>query len=359
MTRLLLSIAASIPLLTSVATAQWSENFDTYAANSQVVGQGGWEEWSAGAGAFVSATQSRSAANSIEIAGPTDLVHQYSGFTTGKWIYRAWQYIPSSLTGSTYFILLNTYAYPGGPYNWSVQVQFSIASGVRGNFGTGTIGHNVVPLVTDAWAEITVVIDLDQNWTQFYYNGVLLDEPNLADHPSLGGGYTWTGGVFGGGTGALNIAAVDLYANSATAVYYDDVSLRQAQFEVIGPGCAGAMAAPAFTVVLPAVAGQTYVEQIDNLPLNAVVHVLGFGNQTSLLGPLPLELTPYGAPGCNLRVRPDSTIFLLGTQNSALFAMSIPFGLQGLMFYVQAAALDPTANTLGLTVSPMAAVWIQ
>ena len=359
MTRLLLSIAASIPLLTSVATAQWSDNFDTYAANSQVVGQGNWEEWGPGAGAFVSAAQSRSPGNSIEIAGPTDLVHQYTGITTGKWIYRTWQYIPSTMTGSTYFILLNTYAYPVGPYNWSVQVEFSVANGIRGNLGTGTVGHNVVPLVTNAWTEIVVVVDLDQNWTQFYYNGTLLDEPNLADHPALGGGYSWTGGVFGGGNGALNIGAVDLYANAATAAYYDDISLQPAGFEVIGTGCSGALPAPAFQVLLPAVAGAPFVEQINNLPVNAAVHLFGFGNQTSLLGPLPLELSGFGAPGCHLRVSPDSTIFLLGTQNSAQFAIAIPAGLQGLRFYVQAAALDPTANALGLTVSPMAAVWIQ
>ena len=44
MTRLLLSVAASVSLFTSVATAQWSENFDTYAPSFQVVGQGNWEE---------------------------------------------------------------------------------------------------------------------------------------------------------------------------------------------------------------------------------------------------------------------------------------------------------------------------
>lgn len=359
MTRFLLSVAASIPLFTSVATAQWSDNFDSYAANTQVVGQGNWEEWGPGAGAFVTSNQSRSPANSIDINGATDLVHQYTGYTTGKWVYKTMQYIPSTMTGSTYFILLNTYAYPAGPYNWSVQVEFSIANGIRGNFGTNTINHNVVPLVTDAWAEIQVVVDLDQNWTQFYYNGVLLDEPNLADHPALGGGYNWTGGVFGGGTGALNIAAVDLYANTATSVYYDDISLQQAQFEIFGTGCGGAMPAPSFTLLLPAVSGQPYVEQINNLPLNACVHIFGFGNQTSLLGPLPLELSAYGAPGCNLRVNADTSVFLLGSQNTAAFAMSIPAGLQGLKFYVQAAGLDPTANSLGLTVSPMAAVWIQ
>lgn len=359
MTRLLLSVAASVSLFTSVATAQWSENFDTYAPSSQVVGQGNWEEWSAGAGALVSNAQSRSPGNSIAIAGPSDLVQQYSGYTTGKWVYSAWQYIPSTMVGSSYFILLNTYAYPAGPYNWSVQVEFSVANGLRGNFGSGTINHAVTPIVTDAWVPIQVVIDLDQDWCQFYYNGVLLDEPAVADHPALGGGYTWTGGVFGGGAGQLNIGAVDLYANTATDVYYDDLSLSQASFEVFGTGCGGALPAPSFTVLLPAIAGQPYLEQINNLPVNAAIHLFGFGNQTSLLGPLPIELTPYGAPGCNLRINADSAIFLVGAQNAATFVLNIPVGLQGLKFYVQAAGLDVSANALGLTVSPMAAVWVQ
>jgi len=359
MTRLLVSAAASITLLTSFASAQWSENFDSYAASSQVVGQGSWEEWGPGAGAFVSNAQSLSPANSIAIAGATDLVHQYSGYSAGKWVYKAHQYIPSTMTGVTYFILLNTYAYPAGPYNWSTQVEFSVAGGVRGNFGTPTIGHNVVPVITDAWVEIQVLIDLDANWCQFYYNGVLLDEPNLPDDPALGGGYSWTGGVFGGGAGALNLAAVDLYANNATDCFYDDISLSQATFEVIGTGCSGTMPAPAFNIILPAVAGQPYLEQITNLPVNAAIHLFGFGNQTSLLGALPLELSAFGAAGCTLRCSPDTTTFMLGTGNSATFAINIPAGLQGLKFYVQAAALDAPANTLGLTVSPLGAVWIQ
>ncbi|MBM4062662.1 MAG: hypothetical protein FJ265_16425 [Planctomycetes bacterium] len=360
MARLPLAIA-SIPLLASLATAQWSENFDSYAVNSQVVNQGGWEEWGPGAGAFVSNVQSRSPGNSIAIAGPSDLVHQYLGYTTGKWVYRTWQYIPSTMTGATYFILLSEYAYPAGPYNWNVQVEFSIANGVKGNFGRGVIGHNTVPLVTNAWVEIKVLIDLDQDWTQFYYDGVLLDEPLVLDHPTLGGGYQWSRGVFGGNTNVnwMNIAAVDLYANNATAVYYDDMSLHAAQFEVFGTGCGGAMPAPSFTLVLPPVSGQPYLHQINNLPLNACIHAFGFGNQTSLLGPLPLHLTAYGAPNCYLRINPESTIFLMGTQNSASFVLNLPPGLQGLKFYVQAAGLDPTANSLGLTVSPMAAVWVQ
>ena len=67
--------------LSTQALAQQFEGFDTYAASSQVVGQGGWEEWGAGAGALVSTTQSLSSKNSIDIKGGSDLIHQYSGYT--------------------------------------------------------------------------------------------------------------------------------------------------------------------------------------------------------------------------------------------------------------------------------------
>src|SRR5205814_9027393 len=135
------------------------------------------------------------------------------------------------------------------------------------------------------------VIDLDQDWCQFYYNGVLLDEPGLPDHPILGGGYQWSHGVFGQVGGMVNIAAVDLYANLATSAYYDDLSLHQARFESFGQGCAGAMPAPAFSPIMLPLVGQTYLQQITNLPLSSAFHVLGFNNQTSPLGPLPLNLS--------------------------------------------------------------------
>ncbi len=159
----------------------------------------------------------------------------------------------------------------------------------------------------------------------------------------------------------VNIGAVDLYANSATSAYYDDLSLHQARFESFGQGCAGAMPAPAFSPVMLPVVGQTYVQQIINLPLSSAFHVLGFNNQTSALGTLPLNLGFVGAPGCFLRVRPDSSIFLAGSQNSVTFALPIPNlpTLVGMRFYEQAAALDPTANALGLTTSPAYGVWIQ
>ena len=70
-----------------------------------------------------------------------------------------------------------------------------------------------LPLVTDEWVEIRVEIDLDADWHELYYDGDLLYER------------AWTAGPFGAGDGFLNIAAVDLFANLATSVYYDNMSL--------------------------------------------------------------------------------------------------------------------------------------
>jgi len=67
-------------------------------------------------------------------------------------------------------------------------------------------------LVAHPLDRLPVEIDLDADWQEFYYNGQLLTAKS------------WTDGV--SGDGALNIGAVDLFANGASSVYYDDMSLR-------------------------------------------------------------------------------------------------------------------------------------
>ena len=71
-----------------------------------------------------------------------------------------------------------------------------------------------VPYETDRWVKIQTIVDLEDDWTRVYYDDELVTE------------YTWTGGIIGGGGGALDIAAVDLYANSSTSVYYDNLKLE-------------------------------------------------------------------------------------------------------------------------------------
>lgn len=189
------------------STTLWADDFDSYANNTNLHGVGGWKGWdnSAGATAFVRNTQARSSPHSVEIAGASDLVHEYSGATSGQWVFTAWSYIPGSFTGESYFLLLNEYQ-DLGPYNWSTQVKFS--GGIISNDGAS---GGSMPYITDQWVEIRVEIDLDSNTQSFFYNNVLLYSG------------TWTEEMSGGGQ--LEIQVLDLYANGASAIYYDDISL--------------------------------------------------------------------------------------------------------------------------------------
>ncbi len=191
----------------------WSDNFDAYATGSQLHGQGGWKGWfnDPAGGALTSSAQARSAPNSAAILGASDLVHEYSGATSGQWVYTAWQYVPSDYTGQSYFILLNSYDDAGASLNWSVQVQFDAATNTVLN--DGGVSGGSLPLVRGQWVQLRLEIDLDTDTGAFYYGNQLLYSG------------TWSGQVSGGG--AVNIAAVDLFANGASVIYYDDMSLEQ------------------------------------------------------------------------------------------------------------------------------------
>jgi hypothetical protein len=121
------------------------------------------------------------------------------------------------MVGVHYFILLNTYADGGGSAtkNWSTQVQFQDTGSIVWDFDNETL-----PITFDQWVEIRVEIDLDNDQQEFFYGGTQL------------GTRLWTDNNFLGGPGALEIRALDLFANGATPAYYDDISLVAA-----GPPC--------------------------------------------------------------------------------------------------------------------------
>ena len=203
---------------TSSFGGSWADNFDSYATGSQMHGQGGWKGWdnNPAFGALTSDVEALSAPNSVDILGNSDLVHEYSGYTSGQWVYTAWQFIPGSFSGTSYFIMQNTYN-DGGPYNWSVQVQIDSASNQLISDNDGA----TLPLIRDQWVEIRIEIDLDADVQTFYYDDQMLYQKS------------WVDGVSGGG--AVNIGAVDLYANGATSVYYDNMSLARPAATCDGP----------------------------------------------------------------------------------------------------------------------------
>ncbi|MFG0330083.1 MAG: hypothetical protein ACF8PN_09320 [Phycisphaerales bacterium] len=186
----------------------WSEDFDSYANGTAISTVGGWSNWDNDPlwESFVSNSQANSGANSLDIVGNSDTVMVFEDVECGTWTFTTQQFVPNGFSGESYFILLNQYSH-GGDKSWSTQVRFNSATGqVEADFS-----GEVLPLVTGQWVELRVEIDLDNDTQEFYYGGDLL--------------YTgpWVGQV--SGTGQLELEALDLFANGASSVYYDDISL--------------------------------------------------------------------------------------------------------------------------------------
>jgi hypothetical protein len=209
-----LLLGASV-LFTVNASRTWSDNFDSYTNGQFLDGgpdDGGWKGWDnvTTAGAYVTNTQSYSSPQSVDINGATDLVHEYEGYTTGQWTYRCMQYIPTEFNGNSYFILLSDYTDGAGDNNkWALVIRFDSASEIV----ESEADLVTLPLITGEWVELRTEIDLDSDWFEFYYDNTLLIEKE------------WTACWNNAYDGFLVIDAVDLFANTATPVYYDDISL--------------------------------------------------------------------------------------------------------------------------------------
>lgn len=208
MNKSVFTLAIAVIAVSAVAQP-WSDNFDSYATGSQMHGQGGWKGWdnSLAAGALTSGAQASSAPNSVDIVGGSDLVHTFAGATSGQWVFAGQTYHGTAFSGQSLFIMLNIYN-DGGPYNWSTQVQFDGGAGTVSDFD---VPASTMAMVRDQWVDFRNEIDLDANTQSFFYNNQLLFTKS------------WTEGVSGGG--AVDIGAIDLFANGATSMYYDNLSL--------------------------------------------------------------------------------------------------------------------------------------
>jgi hypothetical protein len=74
-----------------------------------------------------------------------------------------------------------------------------------------------------------VVIDFTANTQQVFYGGSLLTAKS------------WTEGASGGG--ALNLAALDLFSNGGTSVYWDDLVLAREGATAVEPSTWGGVKA--------------------------------------------------------------------------------------------------------------------
>lgn len=117
-----------------------------------------------------------------------------------------------------------------------------------------------------------------------------------------------------------------------------------------GAGCGLAGAVPGLSASIPPWQGELFVVSAS-VPASASLPLLALGGIASP----PVDLGPYGAPGCQLHVNvagPYSLILLTAQGGQADWSVVIPPGLSGAQFEVQSLMLQPGANALGVAVTP-------
>jgi arylsulfatase B len=118
-----------------------------------------------------------------------------------------------------------------------------------------------------------------------------------------------------------------------------------------GDGCVGTFGTPQLTVTDAPRIGSDYVLSIDYPSPDFAFDVIGFSDQFLGTTPLPLELSAYGMPGCSLLCDALAVHYFGPTGTD--FDLHIP-PLAALVWgtiFMQAFAIDPSANSTGLVAS--------
>ncbi|MGE3175075.1 MAG: hypothetical protein AB7O97_20780 [Planctomycetota bacterium] len=164
----------------------------------------------------------------------------------------------------------------------------------------------------------------------------------FTDVPPAPGSWTyWVDAVNGCGTSPPSVVATGFVGSPSS-------------FAVIGAGCAGTLPVSRLQVLQAACIGTSAQLDIDHLPLNAGILILGLSTTSASFGALPFDLTPLGMPGCTAFVSDSLTFFFTGAANRATVPLLLPNDplLVGLRLYPQALVFDvPGVNALDLVVS--------
>jgi hypothetical protein len=161
--------------------------------------------------------------NSFVSVGNNDEVHCWGPYTTGHWDIYFYNYIPSGKSG--YFNTLATFPWP---YEWGLMVHF-YPVGIGWIDAGGLMSANF-EWIPDIWILNEVIVDLDSNQAEYWYNGTMVHQ------------WQWTRGYDGLGI-SLQIAANDFFAGElpSNEMYVDDYNVCEgcylvpAEANVLGP----------------------------------------------------------------------------------------------------------------------------
>ena len=119
--------ALAVVSLVAAAPAEaqfFTDNSDTYATGSTIMGQGGWETWDTNPGANTTLERDPVLHRPQRAAGGRTGRHRapvHRASTAGPGTHGPRVFIPSTSTGEAWFILLNQYAPAATDDNWSVS----------------------------------------------------------------------------------------------------------------------------------------------------------------------------------------------------------------------------------------------
>ena len=211
--RKLFIIALVLALPAACTATTWSDDFESYALDSLLAGQGGWAGWDGGACAAIAGDDQAIGSQAAELFVYDDLVQEFTGIGGGgqaKFV--AWQYLPDDNYGvegmNTFFILMNNYNFDPGPKGWSVQLNFDLTNGLLQDDMTAAVED--MPIVFNQWVEIKIDIDFDLNTYDAYYGGNVLSTGTRYMNPD-------------DANNKLKLAALDLWADAGVPVYYDNL----------------------------------------------------------------------------------------------------------------------------------------
>jgi len=123
-----------------------------------------------------------------------------------------------------------------------------------------------------------------------------------------------------------------------------------------GAGCPGSLGEPQLAATDPWTLpwlGRSLQFTVDHAPLDLAAVATGLQDTSFLSLPLPLDLSPYGAPGCSWRVSADATVVLGGSGGEVHGSLPIPLNgaFLGMRLFQQAMVFDSGWNALGVVAS--------
>ena len=138
---------------------------------------------------------------------------------------------------------------------------------------------------------------------------------------------------------------------------YEYYSVANADYRVFGRECAGTFGPLDLRseTGLPWL-GDSLVQSVEVLPVGGVAAFLVGSSKSTWFGrfALPLDLSSFGMPGCDLLVQGDTAVGgqpFGASRSHVRLQMPLQAATVGSHFYTQALVLDPTANPMGLVTS--------